>query len=167
MIKKKICMLGAFAVGKTSLVRRYVENLFSEKYQTTMGVKIDKKIVTVEGQTVTLILWDMAGNDQYHKIRTSYLRGASGYLLVVDKTRSNTLDMALDINKIAQEVLGKVPCLMLLNKLDLQGKWDIDETVIDNLGHDGWEIIRTSAKTGMAVNQAFETLATRMIELET
>jgi signal recognition particle receptor subunit beta len=108
----------------------------------------------------------MAGNDQYHKIRTSYLRGASGYLLIVDKTRTNTLDSALDIHKIAQDVLGKVPCLMLLNKWDLQGKWDIDETVIDNLGHDGLEVIRTSAKTGMGVNEAFETLATRMIELE-
>ena len=166
MIKKKICVLGAFAVGKTSLIRRYVENLFSEKYQTTMGVKVGKKIVTVEGQTVDLILWDMAGNDQYHKIRTSYLRGASGYLLIVDKTRTNTLDSALDIHKIAQDVLGKVPCLMLLNKWDLQGKWDIDETVIDNLGPDGWEVIRTSAKTGMGVNEAFETLATRMIDLE-
>jgi small GTP-binding protein len=167
MIKKKICMLGAFAVGKTSLVRRYVENLFSEKYQTTMGVKVDKKVVTVEGQTVDLILWDFAGNDDYHKIRTSYLRGTSGYLLVVDKTRSNTLDAALDIHKIAQDVLGKVPCLILLNKWDLEGRWDIDETVIDNLRQNGWEVIKTSAKTCMCVNEAFEALARSMIELET
>lgn len=160
-------MLGSFAVGKTSLVRRYVENLFSEKYQATMGVKVDKKVVTVEGQTVALILWDMAGNDEYHKIRTSYLRGASGYLLVVDKTRTNTLDAALDIHKIAQDVLGKVPCLMLLNKWDLEGKWDIAETTITSLCQSDWEVIKTSAKTGMGVNEAFETLARRMIKLET
>jgi len=160
-------MLGAFAVGKTSLVRRYVENLFSEKYQATIGVKVDKKIVTVEGRTVEFIIWDMAGNDEYHKIRSSYLRGASGYLLVVDKTRHNTLDMTLDIHKIAQDFLGKMPCLILLNKWDLAGKWDIAETAVTNLHQDGWEVIKTSAKTGMGVNEAFETLAKKITELET
>jgi small GTP-binding protein len=167
MIRKKICMLGAFAVGKTSLVRRYVENLFSEKYQATMGVKVDKKVVTIDGQTVSLILWDMAGNDEYHKIRTSYLRGASGYLLVVDKTRTNTLDAALGIHKIAQDVLGKAPCLMLINKWDLEGKWDIADTTITDLCKRDWGVIKTSAKTGMSVNEAFETLARRIIELGT
>lgn len=167
MIKKKICMLGAFAVGKTSLVRRYVENLFSEKYQTTIGVKVDKKVVTVEGQTVELVLWDLAGNDVYHKMRTFYLRGASGYLLVVDKTRTNTLDLALDVDKVAQDILGKVPCLMLLNKCDLEGKWDIAETTIADLRQNGWNVIETSAKTGMSVNEAFEALTRKMLELET
>jgi len=159
-------MLGAFAVGKTSLVRRYVENLFSEKYQATIGVKVDKKVVTVEGQTVNLVLWDMAGNDVYHKIQTFYMRGASGYLLVVDKTRANTLDAALEIHKVAQNILGKVPCIMLLNKWDLEGKWDIAETAINDLHQIGWEVIKTSAKTGLSVNLAFEILAKKMIELQ-
>jgi len=166
MMKKKICMLGAFAVGKTSLVRRYAENLFSEKYQATIGVKVDKKVVTVEGQTVNLVLWDMAGNDVYHKIKTYYLRGASGYMLVVDKTRTNTLDAALEIHKVAQSVLGKVPCLMLLNKWDLEGKWDIAEATIDDLQHSGWEVIKTSAKTGLSVDLAFEMLAKKMIQMQ-
>lgn len=166
MIKKKICMLGAFAVGKTSLVRRYVENLFSEKYQATIGVKVDKKVVMVEGQTVNLVLWDMAGNDVYHKMQTFYLRGASGYLLIVDKTRTSTLDAALEIHKVARDVLGSVPCLMLLNKWDLEGKWDIAETAIADLHQSGWEVIKTSAKTGLSVNLAFEILARKMIELQ-
>ena len=157
-------MLGAFSVGKTSLTRRYVEDIFSEKYQTTIGVKIDKKVVTVEGQTVELILWDLAGDDEYHKIRTSYLRGTSGYLLVVDKTRTNTLDVAFDIHKMAQDVLGDMPFLMLLNKWDIEGKWDIDEAAIANLQQNSWEIIRTSAKTGMGVNEAFETLTELSLE---
>jgi len=167
MTKKKICMLGAFAVGKTSLVQRCVENLFSEKYQATIGVRVDKKVVTVDGKTVELILWDMAGNDEYHKIRTSYLRGASGYLLVADKTRTNTLDVALDMHKIVQDLLGKVPFLILLNKWDIEGKWDITQTTVANLHQDGWGVMKTSAKTGMGVNEAFETLARRMIESET
>ena len=67
MIQKKICMLGAFAVGKTSLVKQYVSGIFSEKYHTTVGVKIDKKMVEVDGQSMTLILWDLHGEDEFSK----------------------------------------------------------------------------------------------------
>ena len=163
MIQKKICMLGSFAVGKTSLVQRFVQNLFSEKYHTTIGVKIDKKLVTVGEQELSLILWDIAGNDEYHNIRTSYLRGASGYLLVVDKTRRNTLDVALEIHVKAQEALGNVPNLLLLNKWDLEGKWDIDEVTINELVNKGWDIVKTSAKNGLGVEEAFTKLAAKMI----
>lgn len=61
VLQKKICMLGGFSVGKTSLVRRYVHSVFSDAYLTTVGVKIDKKIVTLPDRTVNLILWDLAG----------------------------------------------------------------------------------------------------------
>ena len=80
MIRKKICMIGAFAVGKTSLVRRFVQSIFDEKYLTTVGVKIDKKVVEVDGRQIMLMLWDLEGQDVYHSVRTSYLRGAAGYL---------------------------------------------------------------------------------------
>ncbi|MDD5312412.1 MAG: GTP-binding protein [Dehalococcoidia bacterium] len=163
-IKKKICMLGAFAVGKTSLIKRYVEDMFSEKYHTTIGVKVDKKTVKVDDRTVDLILWDLAGKNGISEMRTTYLRGASGYLLVVDKTRVNTLDVAMDMHKMAQDMLGKVPCILILNKWDLEGKWDIDEAAIEDLRTNGWYTIKTSAKTGMSVNQAFETLARKLVE---
>lgn len=157
-------MLGAFAVGKTSLVRRYVKNIFSDKYQTTIGVKVDKKTVVIGEESVELILWDLAGKDGLSEMRTSYLRGASGYLLAVDKTRSNTLDIAIDMNRMAQDVLGSVPFLVLLNKCDLEGKWDIDEAAISSLKQDGWQIIETSAKTGMGVDEAFKTLAVDLLK---
>jgi small GTP-binding protein len=69
MLQKKICMLGAFAVGKTSLVRRFVESIYSDVYQTTVGVKIDKKNVQVHGKEVSLVLWDIYGEDDYQKMR--------------------------------------------------------------------------------------------------
>jgi small GTP-binding protein len=81
-LQKKICMIGAFSVGKTSLVKRYVQSVFSETYLTTVGVKIDKKTVDVSGRTVNLILWDVAGEDDIGSLRMSYLRGAAGYVLV-------------------------------------------------------------------------------------
>src|ERR1051325_7234218 len=74
LIQKKICMLGAYAVGKTSLVARFVRSIFSEKYHTTIGVKIDKKTLRVDDQELSLILWDLAGEDDFYQVRMSYLR---------------------------------------------------------------------------------------------
>ena len=87
VIQKKICMVGSFAVGKTSLVARFVRGIFSEKYLTTVGVKIDKRTVAVDDRQVNLLLWDLYGEDDFQKLKLSYLRGASGYFLVVDPTR--------------------------------------------------------------------------------
>ena len=86
-LKKKICLIGAFAVGKTSLVRRFVHSIFSEKYHTTVGVMIDKKQVNVNGLPVDLIIWDLHGEDDFQSVRMSYLRGASGCFYVADGTR--------------------------------------------------------------------------------
>jgi GTPase SAR1 family protein len=83
-------MLGGFSVGKTSLVKRYVHSVFSETYLTTVGVKIDKKTVTLSDRIVNLILWDLAGEDDINSLRMTNLRGAAGYVLVADGTRPST-----------------------------------------------------------------------------
>ncbi len=74
-------MLGSFAVGKTSLVQRFVHSIFSEKYHTTIGVKIDQKIIQINHQDVNILLWDIHGEDIYQKVKPAYLMGSSGYLL--------------------------------------------------------------------------------------
>jgi len=163
MLQKKICMLGAFGVGKTSLVRRYVQSLFSDAYLTTVGVKIDKKTVSVGNETVTLLLWDIAGEDDVSPIRMSYLRGAAGYLLVADGTRAETLGIASSIQSRVKAEIGAVPFLVLLNKADLQESWEIDREAMDGLEQAGWSIVRTSAKTGAGVEEVFEELAKRMV----
>ena len=81
MIQKKICMLGTLAVGKTSLVRRFVQSMFGENYKTTIGVKVDKKTVTLEGREVQLMLWDLAGEDRFNGLQTTYVRGSAGLIL--------------------------------------------------------------------------------------
>jgi small GTP-binding protein len=163
MIQKKICMLGGFGVGKTSLVRRYVQSIFSDTYLTTVGVKIEKKTLTVGGESLIFLLWDIAGEDEVAPIRTSYLRGASGYLLVADGTRSDTLEVASSIQTRVKAEIGDVPFLLLLNKADLQESWDVSPDSLEALEHAGWNIIRTSAKTGQGVEEAFQELATRML----
>ncbi|MGI9103689.1 MAG: Rab family GTPase [Terriglobales bacterium] len=166
MIQKKICMVGAFGVGKTSLVARFVHSLFSEKYQTTIGVKIDKKVVTVNGQEVTLMLWDLAGEDALTQVRPTHLRGASGYILVVDGCRKSTLDTAISLQQRAEEASGKVPFVVVANKGDLRDSWEIKDEDLSQCFSLGWPVVIASAKTGDAVEQLFYGLASRMLEEE-
>jgi small GTP-binding protein len=164
MIQKKVCMLGTFAVGKTSLVRRFVESIYSDKYHTTVGVKVDKKVVQVGETELTLVLWDIEGTQTEHELRKSYLRGSAGYLLVADGTRQDTLYTALAIQTRAQETIGPVPFLLLLNKADLADQWSISEREAAALKEKGWDLIMTSAKTGSGVEDAFLTLAKKLLE---
>jgi len=163
MILKKICMLGAFAVGKTSLVQRFVKSIFSDKYLTTVGVKIDKKTVTIKDQEVNLMLWDIHGEDEFQKVRTSYLKGASGYFLVVDGTRRDTLDTAFILQKRAEETIGEVPFVFVFNKSDLD-EWEIDNRIIEELSKDGLTVVKTSAKTGQGVEYIFLHLTGKILE---
>jgi small GTP-binding protein len=155
MLQKKICMLGGFGVGKTSLVSRFVTSLFSDTYLTTIGVKIDKKTIAVDAHEMTLMLWDIYGEDEFQTVRDSYLRGASGYLLVADGTRHGTLDTAAALQQRAESVIGRVPFLLLLNKADLVREWQVDEQALVRLVDKGWSVVKTSAKTGDGVEGAF------------
>jgi len=164
MTQKKICMLGGFAVGKTSLVSRFVTSIFSDKYLTTVGVKIDKKTVKVGTEEVNLLLWDMFGQDDFQTVRESYLRGASGYLLVADGTRAATLETVRTLHKTAESVVGRVPFLLVLNKSDLEAQWEIDDRALWKLAEHGWSVVKTSAKSGAGVDEAFSKLAEAMLE---
>lgn len=164
MIQKKVCMLGTFAVGKTSLVRRFVESIYSDKYHTTVGVKIDKKVVQLDDSELMLILWDIEGTESEHELRKSYLRGAAGYLLVADGTRQDTLYKALALQTRVEETVGTVPFLLLMNKADLTTEWSISERETAALRDKGWEVIQTSAKTGLGVEEAFHNLAKKLAE---
>ncbi|AZO24298.1 MULTISPECIES: Rab family GTPase [unclassified Mesorhizobium] len=159
MLQKKICMLGGFAVGKTSLVRRFVQSIFSENYLTTVGVKIDKKSVTLPDKTVDLILWDLAGEDDIGSFRVSYVRGATGLVLVVDGTRPATLAVALTLRERAEAEFGAMPFVLLFNKSDLADRWAISDGEIDELKQRGWQIYLTSALSGEHVDDAFRQLA--------
>lgn len=164
VVSKKICMVGPFAVGKTSLVRRFVESIFSDKYQTTIGVKISKKLLHLESCDLQLMLWDIEGVDVFTELRTSYLRGAQGVMIVVDGTRTVTLSQIDRLQTLVAQHLNDVPVLLLINKADLELEWKLDDSALEEFETRGLRVFKTSAKTGSSVEQAFKQLADEMLE---
>lgn len=163
MMQKKICMLGGFAVGKTSLVRRFMTNVFSDHYHTTIGVTVEKKNVSVDNRDVTLLLWDLYGEDELQRVRESYLRGSSGYILVMDGTRKSTVDTAIALQQTAARTIGAVPFVSIINKADVRSEWEIDEGVIEQLRERGWTVLFGSAKLGQGVEELFALLAAQIV----
>jgi small GTP-binding protein len=163
LIQKKICVVGEFGVGKTSLISRYVDSIFSEKYHTTVGVKIDKKLCLVGESQVNLIIWDLAGESPLRTLKPTQIRGASGFLLVADGTRLDTVDMAIALEKKVTEIIGRVPFIFVLNKIDLTEEWVVAVDTVDALRQRGWDVRFSSAKTGAGVEEIFFDLASRLI----
>lgn len=165
-IQKKICVIGEFGVGKTSLISRYVDSIFSDKYHTTVGVKIDKKQCQVGDAMVTLVIWDLAGESHLRTLKPAQVRGASGFLLVADGTRADTIDIAIALQIKVTEILGSVPFIFTVNKQDLLEQWCVGPEVLDSLRERGWDVRCSSAKTGAGVEQMFVDLASRLIDDE-
>lgn len=162
MLQRKVCLLGAYAVGKTSLVSRFVHSIFSDKYHTTIGVKIDRKIVEVSGRQVKLMLWDVEGEDHLRTTRPAYLRGAAGYILVADGTRIETMRCLSEIYRRARAIAGPVPCVVAINKVDLEEFWHADDGALDRQMLRDADLYMTSAKTGRNVEAMLLRLAERM-----
>ncbi len=150
-------MIGRFAVGKTSLVDRFVKNQFSEKYQTTVGVAIATKIMD---ETTKLIVWDIAGFEQENHYKP-YLRGAHGIIYVVDATEPESIH-TLDHILTDSPELKSLPAVCFINKADLKDdiNWEdsFDEKISQFASHSFW----TSAKTGENVEQGFVSLSQRL-----
>ena len=159
-------MLGSFGVGKTSLVMRSVKSIFDAKYHTTVGVKTDTKTMVCDGRELTIMLWDMAGEETGAPVKMNQVRGAAGYFLVVDGLRKSTLDVALSIQQRVEDEIGKLPFLLLANKADERPQWEIEDPVWNDLRQRGWTILETSAKTGQGVEEAFAQLAASLLKGE-
>ncbi len=155
-------MIGASGVGKTSLVSKFVHSIFSDKYLTTVGVKIDKKTVNLDGNEIMLMIWDLAGDDDFQRLQTSYLRGTSGYLLVADGTRRVTFEQVLEIQTRVAQAIPDAPFILALNKADLAPQWEVNDGDMSGLTSRGWKAIKTSAKDGACVEDAFTDLARMM-----
>ncbi|MEA3334505.1 MAG: Rab family GTPase [Chloroflexota bacterium] len=172
-LSKKVCLLGDFAVGKTSLVRRFVHDTFDDKYISTIGVKVSRKTVAVRGETgvaeVTMMLWDLAGSQEFIRVQNSYLRGASGALLVADLSRPETFASLISYAGTLRDLNSEISLVILANKLDLLvsvnngadlGIEDELEQVASDLNA---PLFFTSALTGERVENAFRSLAQALV----
>ena len=168
----KICLVGEGAVGKTSLIKRFIYDMFSDKYIVTMGTKVSKrnKIIThpVEGTPtkVSMLIWDIMGQQEFRsKVPDAYFNGCDGALAVCDITRIETLSLLIEWIKLIYSVAGEVPIVFLANKCDLKGKEQLDLDTLMNLSlkFDRSHAFLTSAKTGENVELAFETLGKEIL----
>lgn len=169
-IKKKICLLGSFAVGKTSLVERFVHDRFEDNYLTTVGVKVSLKLmppveIPGKGRLIqhTFLIWDIAGLEKFDSVAMNYFRGAAGALAVADLTVPQTIDR---LNEFCDKFLSVNPQAVLLilgNKADIFQK---DEKTIADLAQSARtyssDYLLTSAKTGHQVETAFEALSKKI-----
>lgn len=166
---KKICLMGASGVGKTSLVKRFVEGKFDETYRTTIGVHIDQKSITCGEELLKLIIWDLEGKDDLKsEYPATYLGGAQGCMLVADITRSDTLDVAKGLLSAIERYRKEnhhLPFVLMLNKRDILQSPTVTNRAIEIVG-DAAKLFGTSAKTGENVNEAFEHLVRQMLNAD-
>jgi small GTP-binding protein len=167
-ISKKICLVGDFGVGKTSLIRRFVDRQFSDKYLSTVGVKISKKKVDLsEEKSVQLLIWDLEGHTKFKAIAPSYLQGASGAIIAADVTRQETIDNCTERLQLFLSVNPKGIAIFALNKADLIEPEKVQlllENVKENQPERVIATYSTSAKTGENVDEMFHLISQQMIE---
>lgn len=157
--KAKVCLVGATAVGKSSLVARFVRSIFSDQYQTTIGVKIETRYVERPLGRLELVIWDLSGEDEFQNVQLNYLRGATGYLLVIDGTRAETKAVAFMLQERLLQAIGHVPFVVVLNKVDQIASWEVTDRELDAMTNRRWKLVRASALTGVGVEEAFDELS--------
>jgi small GTP-binding protein len=173
-ISKKMCMVGDFGVGKTSLIRRFVESKFTDEYLSTVGVKISRKTVELENVkqqdkvTAQLLIWDLEGHTKFKAIAPSYLQGAGGVLIIADVSRPETIERLIEHTKLFASVNPKGVMIIALNKADLVDEEklakivEMAKSVVE--GEGVLSIYPTSAKTGLSVDEIFHKLAYTMVD---
>ncbi|GGA18006.1 Rab family GTPase [Okeania sp. KiyG1] len=173
MISKKICLVGDFGVGKTSLIRKFVDRQFSDQYLSTVGVKISRKKVDLpktdveKNDFLQLLIWDLEGHTKFKAIAPSYLQGASGAIVVADVTRQETIDNLSERLELFLSVNPKSVAILALNKSDLVDAEMINQLLSKFEHQEDKRVIATystSAKTGDNVDDIFHKLSYRMLE---
>jgi small GTP-binding protein len=169
VITKKICLLGDFNVGKTSLIKRFVENKFSEQYLSTVGVQVSRKSVEIKIDSdvhqVNLMIWDLEGNTKFKPITPSYLKGASGAIIIADLTRTNTLSSLNQHIDLFSQVNPQATIAIAFNKADLVSPEKLNKLLEMYSSHHPQVLSTyfTSAKTGDNVTDIFTELSKSLI----
>ena len=158
MISKKVVITGHFGVGKTSLFNRFLTNTFNEKYLTTIGVKVDKKTIVIDGEEIALILWDLAGEVSQEKVPRSYFSGASAVVYVFDLSRPATYSRLDDDLRYIRSLLPYVLIKKVGNKKDL-----VNDETLKKIHAETHPDFFTSARTSENVEELFRGIGKKLL----
>jgi small GTP-binding protein len=159
-------MVGDFGVGKTSLIRRFVDRQFSDQYLSTVGVKISRKLI--ESVNLQLLIWDLEGHTKFKGITPSYLQGASGAVIVADVSRLETIERLAEHVQLFLSVNPKGSIVVALNKSDLVDEEKLaklTQLVQEKHSEKVARIYQTSAKTGSSVDDMFHMLGEKILKV--
>lgn len=160
MLSKKVILTGSFGVGKTSLFNRFVYSRFDEKYLTTIGVKVDKRTIEIDGREISLLLWDIAGEVRQDKVPKSYFLGTSAIVYVIDLTRPSTFDHVIGDLEYLKKNLPESPVFLVGNKIDLLSADELSARKASFLVQPD---LCTSAKTGENVELLFNQIGAALL----
>ena len=158
---KKVVLVGHFGVGKSSLIKRFVQNTFSDSYIVTIGVHILKKEIKIDEMNLTLVIWDIEGKDDIQKVRSSYLLGTSGFIYVIDPTRCQTYDKFNEEVDFLKTTYPTSKIVSVSNKSDLIDIEDFKKILKEkNISIDYF----ARAKEGVEVEAVFQTIGLKMVK---